>query len=547
MRKSYNFIYPLFFAVVVAFGMLVGLEMAGGDNLVGKPDRKSGSNGGKFNEVMDFIEAMYVDSVNTQQLTKTAIENMLEELDPHSVYIPAKRRERMNSELEGNFEGIGIEFNVIQDTIAVVSPIEGGPSEKLGIKTGDKIIKVEGENVAGIGISNQKVIDLLRGEKGTKVDVTIKRPGVKEPLQFTITRDKIPIHSVRASYMINENTGYIKVNRFSANTTEEFQEAMAELKDQDMENLMLDLRGNPGGYLRASIRMADAFLESGKNILYTNGRAKPKQTYDATSRGNFEDGKLTILINEGSASASEIVSGSVQDHDRGLIVGRRSFGKGLVQEPHEFSDGSALRLTVARYYTPTGRSIQKPYKQGVEAYRKDIMERYQHGEFIHKDSIEFADSLKYKTPKGRTVYGGGGIMPDIFIPFDTVINNSDFLTKIRQNGLINQFALQFVDKYRNGIEQNYPSREAFINQFDAEGRIFNQFIKYIRDDENVDYDRSGMREIKSFVLKEIKGLIGRQFWENDIYFQISNKADKTYQQALEKMEGDAYTEMKLEQ
>ncbi len=546
MRKSYNFIYPLFFAVVVAFGMAVGVKMSGSDTFASNTAKQTIS-GSKFQQVLNFVEASYVDSVNSQKLTRSAIQSMLKELDPHSVYIPAKRRKRMNSELKGNFEGIGIEFNIIKDTIAVVSPIEGGPSEQLGIQTGDKIIKVEGENVAGIGISNRKVIDLLRGEKGTKVDVTIKRPGVKKPLQFTITRDKIPIHSVRASYMINDKTGYIKVNRFSANTTEEFQEAMEELSNQGMENLVLDLRRNPGGYLRAAIRMADAFLESGKNILYTNGRAKPKQTYDATGRGNFEEGRLSIIIDEGSASASEIVAGAVQDHDRGLIVGRRSFGKGLVQEPKEFPDGSALRLTVARYYTPTGRSIQKPYEQGIEEYRKDIMERYKHGEFVYKDSIELADSLKYKTPKGRTVYGGGGIMPDIFIPIDTALNNSKYLTKLRQNGLISRFALQFVDKYRQGVEDNYPNRDAFIREFKTEGRIFNQFIGFIRKDDGVDYNREGLNKVKGFVLREIKGLIGRQFWENDIYFEITNKEDEAYQQAIEKMEGGAYARMQLEE
>jgi carboxyl-terminal processing protease len=322
---------------------------------------------------------------------------------------------------------------------------------------------------------------------------------------------------------------------------------MEELSNQGMENLVLDLRRNPGGYLRAAIRMADAFLESGKNILYTNGRAKPKQTYDATGRGNFEEGRLSIIIDEGSASASEIVAGAVQDHDRGLIVGRRSFGKGLVQEPKEFPDGSALRLTVARYYTPTGRSIQKPYEQGIEAYRKDIMERYKHGEFVYKDSIELADSLKYKTPKGRTVYGGGGIMPDIFIPIDTALNNSKYLTKLRQNGLISRFALQFVDKYRQGVEDNYPNRDAFIREFNTEGRIFNQFIGFIRKDDAVDYNREGLNEVKGFVLREIKGLIGRQFWENDIYFEITNKEDEAYQQAIEKMEGAAYARMQLEE
>ncbi len=546
MRKSYNFIYPLFFAVVVAFGMVVGVKMSGSDTFASSTTKQSKS-GNKFQQVLNYVEASYVDSVNSEKLTRNALQSMLKELDPHSVYIPAKRRQRMNSELEGNFEGIGIEFNIFEDTIMVVSPIEGGPSEQLGIQTGDKIVKVEGENVAGIGISNQKVIDLLRGEKGTKVDVTIKRTGVQKPLHFTITRDKIPIHSVRASYMINDKTGYIKVNRFSANTTQEFQEAMQTLGDQGMENLVIDLRGNPGGYLRAAIRMADNFLESGKNILYTNGRAKPKQSYDATGRGGFHNGRVAILIDEGSASASEIVAGAVQDHDRGLIVGRRSFGKGLVQEPREFSDGSALRLTVARYYTPTGRSIQKPYEEGNEAYRKDILERYKEGEFIYKDSIEFADSLKYKTPKGRTVYGGGGIMPDIFIPIDTVLNNSQFLTKLRQHVLINRFALQFVDKYRDGIEQNYPTSNAFINEFDAEGRIFNQFIRFVKEDDKVTYDREGMLQIKGFVLKEIKGLIGRQFWDKDIYYKISNKADDAYNQAIKKMNGSTYAKMKLEE
>ena len=546
MRKSYNFIYPLFFAVVVAFGMVVGVKMSGSDTFASSNANQSNANN-KFQQVLNYVEASYVDSVNSEKLTRNAVQSMLKELDPHSVYIPAKRRKRMSSELEGNFEGIGIEFNIFEDTIMVVSPIAGGPSEQLGIQTGDKIIKVEGESVAGIGISNQKVIDLLRGEKGTKVDVTIKRPGVQKPLHFTITRDKIPIHSVRASYMVNDKTGYIKVNRFSANTTQEFQEAMQTLGDQGMKNLVLDLRGNPGGYLRAAIRMADGFLESGKNILYTNGRAKPKQTYDATSRGGFHNGRLAILIDEGSASASEIVAGAVQDHDRGLIVGRRSFGKGLVQEPREFSDGSALRLTVARYYTPTGRSIQKPYEEGNEEYRKDIMERYQEGEFIHKDSIDFADSLQYETPKGRTVYGGGGIMPDIFIPLDTMITSSEYLAKLRQNGIINRFALKFVDKYRDGIEQNYPTRDAFIREFNTEGRIYNQFKTFIRKDDGVDYKPRALQNVERFVFKEIKGLIGRQFWENDVYYEVSNKADDAYNQALEKMEGPAYAKMKLEE
>jgi len=470
---------------------------------------------------------------------------MLKELDPHSTYIPAKRLDRMNSELKGNFEGIGIEFNILKDTIVVVSPIEGGPSEKLGIQSGDKIIKVENDNVAGTGISNQDVVDLLRGEKGTKVDVTIKRDGLKSPLHFTIKRDKIPIHSVRASYMIQAQIGYIKLNRFSGNTMAEFGNAINNLQSKGLENLILDLRGNPGGYLKAAIRLADEFLKKDQMIVYTEGRARSKQVYNATSRGHFEKGKLVILINEGSASASEIVAGAVQDQDRGLLIGRRSFGKGLVQEPKRLPDGSALRLTVARYYTPTGRSIQKPYKQGIEAYRREVIERFKHGEAIHKDSIDFADSLKYKTPNGRTVYGGGGIMPDIFVPIDTNLRQSDYFTKLRRKGLINRFALDFVDQYRGEIEENYPTREAFINSFRVEGVVFSKFVDFSQR-QGIVYDQQAMAPIKATVSQEIKALIGRQFWENDIYYEIAYKTDDSYTKAIEVLNDDTFEESKLD-
>ena len=543
MRRSYNFIYPLFFAVVVAFGMLVGIEMSGGESFAAK-NRKLNADS-KFNEILNYVNSNYVDTVNSKNLTESAINGLLKELDPHSTYVPAKRFKRMNSELKGNFEGIGIEFNILQDTIVVVSPIEGGPSEKLGIQSGDKIIKVEGDNVAGIGITNQDVIKMLRGEKGTKVDVTIKRPGKKEPFSVTITRDKIPIHSVTASYMVDDRIGYIKVNRFSQKTFNEFEQALTGLSNNGMEGLILDLRGNPGGILSVAKKMADEFLESGKMIVYTEGRKRPKRILPATRSGDFESGKLVILIDEGSASASEIVSGAVQDHDRGLIIGRRSFGKAFVQERKKFTDGSALRLTVARYYTPTGRCIQKPYKQGVEEYRKEIYKRYKHGEFIHKDSIDFADSLKYKTPNGRTVYGGGGIMPDIFVPLDTVLTNSKYLSKIQRKGLINQFALQFVEKYREGIDKNYPSRDAFIREFKVEGQIFNQFKNTLRSN-GLEYKPEAMAHIKEFVMMEIKGLIGRQYWEDDIYYEISNKTDKGYQKAISVMNDNTFENSKLD-
>ncbi len=542
MRRSYNFIYPLFFAIVVAFGMVVGTKMIGSDTF-GR-QKQSIPSDKKLDKVISYIKASYVDSVNDQNLVESAINGMLKKLDPHSTYIPAERRKRMKSELKGNFEGIGIEFNILRDTIVVVSPIVGGPSEKLGIQSGDKIIKVEGENVAGTGITNQKVVDMLRGEKGTKVDVTIKRDGLEEPLHFTIKRDKIPIHSVRASYLVEDDIGYIKINRFSGNTMKEFGNAINNLKAQGLNNLILDLRGNPGGYLKAAIRLADEFLPSDDMIVYTKGRARPKQVHKATNRGRFEEGKLVILINEGSASASEIVSGAVQDQDRGLIIGRRSFGKGLVQEPKLLEDGSAIRLTVARYYTPTGRSIQKPYKEKGNDYRKDLYNRYQHGELTHKDSIDFADSLKYETSNGRTVYGGGGIMPDFFVPIDTTLSQSDYFTKIRRKGLINRFALDFVDEYRGEIKENYPTRKAFINDFRGEGVVFNRFIQFMEEND-LNYNREKVQPIKGEIVARIKGLIGRQFWENDIYFQVINKTNESYLKAIEAIKGDAFQKRNL--
>lgn len=542
MRRSYNFIYPVSFAVIVAFGMIVGTKMIGGDTF-GRQETSQESNE-KFEQILSYIESSYVDSVNEDRLTESAIKGMLDQLDPHSNYIPAKRLEQMNSELQGNFEGIGIEFNILRDTIIVVSPIEGGPSEKLGIQSGDKIIKVEGDNVAGIGINNQDVVDMLRGQKGTKVDVTIKRGGIAEPMQFTITRDKIPIHSVRASYMINDNIGFIKINRFSGNTTREFNEAITNLTENGLQHLILDLRGNPGGYLKAAIRMADQFLKDDKMIVYTEGRSRPKEVYNATSRGDLKNGKLVVLINEGSASASEIVAGAIQDHDRGLLIGRRSFGKGLVQEPKKLPDGSSLRLTVARYYTPTGRSIQKPYNEGVKAYRKDIINRFKQGEFIHKDSIDFADSLKYKTPNGRTVYGGGGIMPDIFVPIDTLANQSEYFDKLRRNGLINRFALNFVDQYRGEIKENYPDKSSFLSDFRVKGPVFRKFINFTEEN-GIDYGYDKMEPIKADVIAQIKALIGRQFWEGDIYYQASFKTDDSYNKAIEVIKDNTFEKRSL--
>lgn len=417
-----------FKALIASVALLAGstsISQAQGDQMALK----------KLNTFFKYVELAYVDSVNADKMTEDAIKAVLKDLDPHSVYIPKKDLQRKNEPLKGNFEGVGIQFNILHDTITVVSPISGGPSEKLGIRSGDKIIKIEDKTVAGVGFTNKDVADHLRGKKGTKVNVSILRKGENELLDYEITRDKIPIYSVDAVYMAAPKTGYIKLNRFAATTMGEIYEGLDELEDQGMKNLILDLRGNSGGYLNVAIELADQFLDKGKLIVYTEGRSYPRDNTYATSRGRLKKGKLIVLIDEGSASASEIVSGAVQDWDRALVIGRRSFGKGLVQKPFALPDGSGMRLTISRYYTPSGRSIQKPYEGGAEEYYSDVLNRYEHGELMHKDSIHFPDSLKYNTlVNERTVYGGGGIMPDFFIPLDTT-QGSDYWSNLIRKGV----------------------------------------------------------------------------------------------------------------
>lgn len=497
----------------------------------------------KLDNLLTIINYAYVDKVNNEKLVEDAIVGMLKELDPHSVYIPEKELKKMNEPLEGNFEGIGIQFNILKDTITVVSPISGGPSEKLGIQAGDKIIYVEDENVAGTGVKNSDVTRLLRGKKGTIVNVKIKRRSEKDLIPYAITRDKIPIFSVDASYMATPEIGYIKVNRFARTTMNEFREALDTLKRNGAKDLILDLRGNGGGYLQTAFLLADEFLGQGKMIVYTQGDKQKKEEYKATSRGSFESGKLAILIDEGSASASEIVSGAVQDWDRGMVIGRRSFGKGLVQKPFPLPDGSAIRLTTARYYTPTGRSIQRPYNEGKDKYYGEINRRYKSGELISADSIDFPDSLKFYTPKKRLVYGGGGIMPDVFIPIDTSMN-SDFNRNLIRRGVYNEFTLSYLDKNRKKMLKIYPTFSSFKENFKLSEDLMDDFFKYA-EKKNVEKDEEEYLKSKDLIDTQIEALIARNLYNTSAYFEIINHLNDSFLEAVNLIQSDEFEKANL--
>ena len=498
----------------------------------------------KFDALLQYIEYAYVDSTDNNKLVENAIVAVLKELDPHSVYIPKEELKKMNEPLVGNFEGIGIQFNILHDTLMVVSPISGGPSEKVGLRAGDKIVEVDAENIAGIGLQNSDVQKKLRGKKGTKVNVGIKRRSVKEILNFTITRDKIPIFSVSASYMASPEIGYIKVTRFAKNTITEFREGLAKLQAKNMKHLILDLRGNGGGYLKTAIQLADEFLDDKKLIVYTEGTKAPKQEYYTTTKGGFEKGKLVVLIDEGSASASEIVSGALQDYDRGLIVGRRSFGKGLVQKPFSLTDGSAIRLTVARYHTPSGRCIQRPYDNGKEEYYKEFSRRFKNGEYMNEDSIAFPDSLQFKTLNSkRTVYGGGGIMPDVFVPIDTTMY-SDYFGKVNRKGLLNEFVLIYMDAHRNELKTKYSNVPEFKKSFNAETEILNDFIEHAAKND-VEKDEEQINTSKKLLAIRLKALIARNLWNTSAYFEIANDLNDSYLKAIEEINSNTFKKEKL--
>ena len=520
---------PIFLAIALIIGIILGNIL---NVNVSTNQGSSNSESDKLTRVKNYIERNYVDTVSSNKLTEAAIPAMLKELDPHSVYIPAKKLQRVSEPLEGNFDGIGIQFNMQKDTIIVISTISGGPSEMVGIQPGDRIIEVDDSTVAGVNMPSSDIVNMLKGKRGTKVNVTVKRPGEDEFLHFTITRDKIPYYSVDVSYMVEDKTGYIKISRFAKTTKKEFLKGLKNLKEQNIRNLIIDLRGNNGGYLNAATSITDQFLKDEELIVYTQGKNSPKQEIRATDRGVAQDLDVAVMIDEWSASASEIMAGAIQDNDRGIIVGRRSFGKGLVQEQIKLSDGSAIRLTVARYYTPTGRCIQKPYKGGRKDYFKDLNERFKQGEFFHADSIDFADSLKYKTPEGDTVYGGGGIMPDYFVPADTT-NHSELLSKVTSKGLIYEFAFNYSDTHRDLLEK-YKNPEE-LNKFLESRKIYEQFLNYIYK-QNISRTTEGVQKSKRIINTRVKAYIARNILNNEGYYPTIAEIDHTLQKTISLLE-----------
>ena len=528
-KKKLQVWLPLLLSICMVAGMFVGYRIKGN-----MPDT------GVFfinkerpvQEVLDLISRKYVDKENVDSLGTSAIQTILSQLDPHSVYIPVQELKQVNEDLEGQFFGIGIEFNIINDTINVVNVLDRGPSQKAGLLIGDQILKVDDSVVSGSHITAKKLRQLIGGDAGEKVTITILRDGNQKPV--TITRGLVPLYSLDAAYMIADTVGYIRLNKFSETTYKEFMNSLEKLQKQGMKSLILDLRDNGGGILTQATNIADEFLDDNKLITYTEGAHSPKKEYRCEKDGEFEKGKLVVLVNEGTASASEILSGALQDWDRATIVGRRTFGKGLVQEQYQLSDGAGLRLTVARYYTPLGRSIQKSYEKGIEAYEHDLIDRFKDGEMTSADSIKHTDEKKYTTADGKILYGGGGITPDVFVPFDTTSIEKNVMT-ILMNGTLNKFVYLNFLKHQKQFKQ-YTSPKIFDDKYVADEATLNDLKLYAEKD-SVTLNLNNSKE-KALLQKQIKTLTAREIWNTEGFYEVNNNYDATIKKALELMKPD---------
>lgn len=526
-KKKVNPYMPIWFALVLIAGMFLGIWLYSHSPGLSLFTMRGE---GKLNQVLQYVQKNYVDTIGKTRLEDKAINGLLEGLDPHSTYITPAEFHDANDPLLGSFEGIGVQFRIESDTVTVILPVANGPSEKLGIRAGDRIVKIEGKNVAGIKIANNDVMRKLKGPKGTQVTVSIFRRGMKDLIDYTITRDVIPTYSLDIAYIVEPGIGYIKLNNFSATTHDEVHAALEQLKQSGMKKLILDLRGNGGGYLTAAVDLADEFLPKGSLIVYTKGANHPKEDYYSDGQGLFEQGALLVMIDEFSASAAEIVTGAIQDNDRGVVLGRRSFGKGLVQEQLNMKDGSALRLTVARYYTPSGRCIQKSYKEGLDKYNADYYHRYANGELEHADSIKFPDSLKFKTLSGKIVYGGGGIMPDIFTPIEKD-STLKFYNLAVNKGLIFQWSFDYTDKYRAKLNR-FKNVDDFERGFQVSDAMYSDFVAYAMK-KGLKRQGENLRENDHRAKVLIKAYVGRNILDNEGFYPILNSIDPGFIKAVD--------------
>ncbi len=531
-RRPISPFMPLMLAVALVIGLFIGQEMGGGSGPLTVFQLRQPSAADKVGQVLDLIDRQYVDSVEKDALVDEVLQDILQRLDPHSYYISAAELRAAQEPLEGSFDGIGVEFAIQRDTVVVVSPVDGGPSAAVGVMAGDRILKADSVQLAGVGISNDGVMRNLRGPEGSKVTVLLLRRGKRAPFEVTIERGKIPINSIAVSLLQPDGTGYIKLSRFAKNTHQEFLAAADALRSQGMKRLVLDLRGNGGGFLNAAVELADEFLPSGRKMVYTEGRSSPRRDFIATRQGSYEQIPLAVLIDEGSASASEIIAGAIQDNDRGLIVGRRSFGKGLVQEHVDLPDESAVRITTARYYTPSGRSIQKPYGNGID-YEADYEARFDHGELLSADSIHLDSSKVYRTLAGRAVYGGGGIMPDVFVPTDTA-TSSQYLSDLFFSGTLNQFAFDVADRDRTKLKA-FGSYKSFAQRYVVGEPLLSE-LRAAAKSEGIAVREGDEARSKDQLAVRLKAGIARNLWGDEGFYTIMLDEDPIFQRASERLQ-----------